>query len=233
MSNYPAILYDSILTDYPNEYTGQVTEWMGMLTINHDAGTDVTCSAIGLARHSLTGQGVTVWYSTNGSTYNTAGVFYPTPGKTFFGLFEQQTARYWRVTIPGLTGFTNSFAVIKLGQALRLQRTIYGGVTPPRFNQTGLKVPQVLQRGQFLNRHTYAKRVRTTYRSDTITGSWARTNLVPLQDHVLTGGGVFYLWRPDDYPDSAVYGFIPSGIQFSNAGPRDFMSVEFEVSGIT
>lgn len=230
MSNAPAILYNNILTAaaYTNEYTGTKASYTSSLTITQDAGSAVVCSGIGIARHTLDGHSVVVEYSSDGISYTTAATFFPTPDRTFFGLFAEQTYRYWRITI---SGGDFDMAVIKLGQALRSQRNIYGGHTPAVFNKTRLRRPGNLMSGQFLNRQNHASRANAEFSATTLVGSWVRSNIVALQDHVNTGGGVFYQWRPDDWSDDALYGFIDGSIQPVNSGPKDLMTVSFNLEG--
>lgn len=231
MSNAPAILYDNILTDYANEYTGTIATYSAGLTITQDAGAAVTCNAVGIARHTLSGQSLTVEYSTDGISYSTAATFYPTPGRTFLGLFDDLSYRYWRLTFGGVDGF--DMAVIKLGDAVRSERNIYAGHTPVLYNRQAVRRPAAMQNGQYLGRQYHARRAISEYTVDNLSATWVRNNIVGLQDAINAGQGLFYNWRPGDYVDDVIYGFLTAPFKPVHTGPGDLMSVQFSIEGNT
>ena len=231
MSNAPAILYENILTgaDYTNEYTGTVTSHTAGLVITETptAGS-TTCNAIGIARHTLAGQSVTVEY--NNGSWNTAATFYPTPGRTFLGLWESVAGTSWRITFSGAAF---DAAVIKLGEAVRGERNMYAGHTPVLYNRQAARRPSAMSRGQYLGRQYHARRAVSEFNLDNVSSTWVRNNIVGLQDAANTGSGLFFNWRPDDHVDDTIYGFLTESFKPVNTGPGDLMSVGFSIEGNT
>lgn len=229
MSNAPAILYENILTgaSYINEYTGTVTSHAAGLTITETPSGSTTCNALGIARHTIAGQSVTVEYD-NGGGWTTAATFYPTPGKTFLGLWDDVAGTSWRITFSGAAF---DAAVIKLGEAVRGERNMYAGHTPVPFNRQAIRRPSSMSRGQYLGRQYHARRAVSEFNIDNVTGTWVRNNIVGLQDAANAGQGLFFNWRPDDYVDDTIYGFLTDSFKPVNTGPGDLMSVGFSIEG--
>jgi hypothetical protein len=90
-----------------------------------DTGDDnSTADYIGIAGHNLSGAtSLSVQYSTTSGPYSWQGAYTPTisSDRTFFGIFTQQTARYWSVLINGASWYVGH---ISLGNRLEVQVSI-------------------------------------------------------------------------------------------------------------
>lgn len=220
-------------------------------SIDVDAGQAVTVDYMALAVSGLTDCRVTLSYSTDGATYTEARQAIVLNNKSAMFLFDQVTARYWRLDILGwaetptlssdfaegvytLGDYTDAqnvyLGVLYLGQALQMQRGIYQDHTPDPFAARNEIRPTVSEGGQWLGRSVVRKGYQESFQWSNLRAQWTRDNFLPFVEHAVTDP-FFVAWRPQGYADEVVYGWTQNDIRPNNTGPRDFMSAEFSVTG--
>jgi hypothetical protein len=227
MSNQPAILYQSVLTDATtgNELTARAFTYD---TLTQALDETESCSAIGIARPSRTGT-VTVQSSTNGTSWTTRGIFSFARDRVMMGIFDSVSAAYWRVIFDSPT----TLSVVKLGAVVRMPQRNYAGVAPPSLNQVIAQAPAAYDRGMYLGRQAYGRVSAVSVSQERVTMAQTRTDVMPLVEAMRRGAGAFVAWRPEKYPGDVVYGFLDGDIRPTNTGTRDYMSLSIAVTGVT
>lgn len=219
-------------------------------TLDIDAGAPVTADYVAFGAHNLAGCRITLSYSTDGSTYSPAIEGVVVRNKAGMMLFEPVTARYWRLDILGWAtsptlslDFVNRvyavgdyteadgtyLGVLYLGRALQMERGIYQGHTPGEFARNDEIRPSVSEGGQWLGRTVVRKGYDTSYSFSNLRADWVRSTLAPFLDAAVTDP-FFIAWRPETKADEVLLGWTQGPIVPTNSGPRDLMSVDFNVS---
>lgn len=215
-----------------------------------DAGAPVTADYVAFGAHNLSGCRITLSYSTDGSTYTPTVEGVVVRNKAGMMLFEPVTARYWRLDILGWAtsptlslDFVNRvyavgdyteaddtyLGVLYLGRALQMERGIYQGHTPGEFARNDEIRPSVSEGGQWLGRTVVRKGYDTSYSFSNLRADWVRSTLAPFLDAAVTDP-FFIAWRPETKADEVLLGWTQGPIVPTNSGPRDLMSVDFNVS---
>ena len=171
-----------------------------------------------------------LYYSIDGITYTKISELNDSSKVSKMGLFEETTARYWRLAILGDTNGFN-IANLKLGLSLAMYRPIYGGHAPLTLSRTTIKKPNISEGGEFLGSTVIRKGLNTSYDYQHLPADWYRQYFDPFVQHVESGNTFYMAWRPEDYPLEVGYCLSNSEITPSNMGVRDLMQVNFSVVG--
>lgn len=196
-------------------------------TINIDAGESVTCDYVGIQQRNVTL--VKIYHSTDGVSY-TLLQEYNTGNKNGadMALFEETSARYWRVEV---TGDNISISAFKIGKALAMSRPIYGGHSPITLNQTVATRPNMSETGQYLGSSVKRKGFTSSYDWQNLKARWYRDNFDPFVNSYPQANPFFMAWRPLTFPSEVAYCLATGNISPSNMGVKDFMSVSMNVEG--
>jgi hypothetical protein len=199
-------------------------------TLTIDAGAAVDVDYFGMASHTFATNGcvITISYSTDGITYTDISDASPGDGKPLLFVFNEITARYWRVTITG--DAVPSLGVLYIGQLLECQRGIYGGHTPVTMGRKTRVIRNKTEGGQFAGISIITEGVQTSIELKHLTADWYRENFEPF---VIAARGkpFFFAWRANDYPYEVGYVWTTGDIRPSNMGIRNLMQVSFDVEG--
>lgn len=217
-------------------------------TIDIDLGRSRTCDYLGLGAHELGGCDIKLYYSLSDVTYTQVAFATLQNNTDVMLLFTPQAARYWRIEIDraeptlsadftlgdyslweGGTGFA-SLAVLFLGEAMPMQRMIYGGHTPGVFSRETSYSDNESEGGQWLGRSIVRQSLTEPFSFVNLTSDWVRDTFEPFLTHAETEP-FFALWRPLGYANECTFGRTQQDIKPSNSGVRDFMSVTFTMSG--
>lgn len=195
-------------------------------------GSAIDSDYIGIAGHNLSDVGavVTIESSADDSTWSTLSEFSPGDNNPIMLIFDTVKAQYWRVSLTVVSG-TPFIGTIYIGEALAMQRRIYGGHTPITLARETVTIPTVSDAGQFLGRSTVRKGVSTTFSWKNLTASWYRQYFDPFAK-VARENAFFIAWRPADYPNEVGFCWTANDIRPANMGVKDFMSVDLSVSGL-
>lgn len=143
-------------------------------------------------------------------------------------LFPAFAARYWRIRF--LNG-DPKVAVIYIGKALAMQRSIYVGHVPITLSRQTITNNNLSENGQYLGRSIVRGGVSTVASFQHLKADWYRANFDPFVKSAREYP-FFFAWRPDGAPNEVGYVWTNEDITPINTGPRDFMAVSFSMQGI-
>lgn len=231
--NAPRILWrnDLFIQEPTDEYdtfidpmTWNLDEVPATIILDIPLDRPIACNAIGIARGDWSGQTIAVAYD-DGSGWTDLGVWQPSPGQPFLGLFEYQTAANWRITI---TNGTLTASVIRFGMALGMQRNTYSGVAP--LTKQINKMPNAQLGAHFVGIQALQTRREQKFDFNKLDAEWVRAYLKPWIE-ASKREAAFVAWRPGQYPRDVVYGFCDDDIKPSNEMANGMMAVKFGIEG--
>ena len=224
-SDFPADMAANELTAFYWRPTELPATW------EVDAGEPVTVNACGIGAHTLAGKVIEV-QQYDGDDWQTIDDFSPGTNDPLLFLFDDVEAERFRIRISG-SGDMPSVGVIFFGQALQMQRPIYGGHSPLPLSRSTTREPNRSERGQWLGMSLVRRGVQTNYDWSNLTAAWYREHFDPFVEYATQSRGTFFIaWRPQDYPAEVGYcWFDQDDIQPNNSGTRDLMDVSMTVRG--
>lgn len=201
-------------------------------TLEIDAGEPVDCDYVGIVAHTLGDEecSLIIEKSDDGDAWQEIESAEFNSNEAFLLLFERTTARYWRLRIDGESG-TPQIGVVYVGEALAMQRPIYGGHTPGKLNRTTTFQNNKSENGQFLGRSIVRKGYSESLSWGNLTAAWYRENFDPFVEAARTTP-FFVAWRPGKFPDEVLYAWTSDDIAPNNSGTRDLVSVSIDVEGL-
>lgn len=197
-----------------------------------NAGAAVTVDYFGIAAHTAgtAGSTLVVRHSpdgTGGSWTDLTDPVSPATDDPILFLFPPTTDQWWDVRVSVATC---AIGVIFVGQALAMQRPIYGGHAPITLSRQTVKLPNRSEGGHFLGRSIVREGLQTSFAWQHLTAAWYRANFDPFIGKARTRP-FFIGWRPLDFSEAA-YGSLDDDVAPSNMGVRDLMSVSMTVRGL-
>jgi len=192
------------------------------------------CDYLGIAAHNLAtiGAVVDIEYSLDeGATWTTLESMSPEDNTPIMLIFSTITARYWRAGITAPSGQAQ-IGAINLGQALVMQRPIYGGHTPITMSRRTEYQNNISDSGQWMGRTVVRKGVSTSFEWKHLTAGWYREYFSPFVKACRTTP-FFIAWYPSKFPREVGYCWTNGDIAPSNMGIRDLMSVTLKVDGFS
>ena len=219
-----------------NKFWSATPNGSSVARISFDLGAATSVSFVGIAAHNLADIGATVslQYSSDGSTWNSAPAGSVTPSDNMAIGFRMVavSARYFRVSVTNASGDV-VIGVVLLSRELLIERTFYQGYPPPL---TPTRVELLTSRtegGHFLGtsaieRGSDVSPVISNLRPEFLRGAtW-----LEFQRSFNRGESLFWAWRPTKYPGDLFYARRPAGagaLVPTNSGPRELMSVELQM----
>jgi hypothetical protein len=191
-----------------------------------DNTTEVVCDYAGVVG-DIEGTTIQVQSSDDGTTWVTQVEGVATKKVAMF-LFEELGARHWRLRF---VNGSPKVSVIYIGKALHMQRSIYVGHSPITLSRATEYSNNLSETGQYLGRSIIRHGVQNSAGYQHLTASWYRQYFDPFVK-AARERPFFFAWRPVQYPDEVGYVWTQGDIQPQNTGPRDFMSVSFNMTGI-
>lgn len=221
---------DAILRPDTHEFW-QASALPATLTI--DLGQARAVDYVGIAGHSIGSNLATVLieHSPDNSVWTTfASALAPVTDAPILFLDTNISRRYWRITLTG-AGDVPQIAVVQIGEALVVQRSIYQGHTPATLARDNTLFQNMSDGGQFLGQYTRRRGVTGQVSLKNLKAGWYRSHFDPFVK-AAREFPFFFAWRPVDWPLEIAYGWTDSNISPSNSGPRDLMQVSFDFRGI-
>lgn len=254
--DYPRILYHNLARDLTDASVAVSSEsssgpadaplspdtysfWMPTslsATWRVDLGSAKVVDACGIAAHDLGTRecSVKVQYSHDDSAWLDATdteVIEDDDDSAVLLLFSPQNARYWRLVVAGVGSPTAIpfLSVIYFGQALTMQRSIYGGHSPLTLSRETVMHRALSRGGHFLGQGI--RRVGFTGSASFrhLTPDWVREEL-DLFIESARQFPYFFAWRPS-YSAEVAYCWTPEDIRPSNMGLKNFMQVNWPMRG--
>ena len=199
-----------------------------------DLGSDAARAAnyVGIAAHTLgtCRATITVASSPDNVTWTDLQSIAPGNNAPIMLLFGSLVARYWRLTVEGDDAIPY-VGVFYVGQALTMQRRIYGGVQSPLFNFDTKVITNRSNTGQTLGRTIVRSAVPQQYQWRHLTRDWVENNIPQFLEDARERA-FFVAWRPSTHPDDVVYGELENDPQLSNMGIRDFLDMSLKMRGV-
>lgn len=200
-----------------------------------NAGAPVDVDYMGIAAHTLGTYGGTfrLEYSLDNVIWQDASGNMTVPDDTpIFVFFPSIFAQFWRLYLEDNGGNPIPFVgVWYIGKVLTMPHEIYAGHSPINLSRQTVVRSNKSEGGQFLGRYIVRSGVATTISFKNLPAVWYRINFDPF---VLEARKTpfFFAWRPTKFPSEVAFGWTNRDISPANAGPRDLMSVAFEMQGI-
>lgn len=226
-------------TDYPKENATDALDWdwweptslPAWIAVEAGSAKDVTY--LGVAAHDFATQGntITPQYSTDGgSTWqDAASAFLPGSNEPIMFIFDKITAQDWRLYIEN--GSIPQVGIVQVGRALAMQRPIYQGHAPMSLSrQTDIR-PNRAEGGSRLGRSIIRRGNATSASFENLSAQWVRDHLDPFIKMARTYP-FFWAWRPNTFSDEVGWGWVNDDIVPENSGPRNLMSVSFDIVGV-
>lgn len=185
---------------------------------------------IGIAAQVLASTIIDIDYSEDGETWTFLESIEPSDNSAIMLLFETVQARYWRFTISG-GAESPEIGVLNIGQALTMERPIYGGHRPGKLSRRTSYSNNMSESGQFLGRSIVRRGYKESFNWQNLTAAWYRENFDPFVAAARTKP-FFIAWRPATFPDEVLYAWTNDDISPSNSGGRDLMTVSINVEGL-
>ena len=181
---------------------------------NLDANADVNFVAI--AAHNLSGQELTIRYSTtNGGALTTITTFKPASNDPFMITFDDTEVR--EIAILATWAGDKEIGYIAAGKTLQMPYPIYGGHAPIELSPNTKYKNNVSNTGQFLGRSIIRQGVETEYSFRFLKPSFVRGEFLAFVNSAKTLP-FFIMWRPDLYPDQVAFGYTTKDIDIQNSG---------------
>jgi hypothetical protein len=143
-------------------------------------------------------------------------------------IFAEVTASKFRIYISAAQD-ESILGIVMLGKSLQFPKTFYGGHAPITINRTTQIVRNKTEAGFDAGVYSLRTGAATGVEITNVRPGWIRDNLEDLNKQLEIRPFVF-AWRPGDYPDDVAYCWLNSPITASNSGPRDLMSLQFDVN---
>lgn len=200
-----------------------------------DAGTAVNVDYLGIGGHTLgdSNATITIQHSTDGINWTNLAEYAPANNNPIMLISEEPIfARFWRVNI--LAADTQPLiGVIYIGEALQMQRPLYGGHSPIDLSRVTKAQPTESEEGQFLGRSVIRMGNATTFEWSNLTDRWYRDFFDPFVRAARTLP-FFIAWYPEKFPEGVGYCWLPNpDIKPVNAGVRNLMTVSMTVKGLS
>lgn len=238
MSNNAIALYNNLLATANGQPQGgevvidddTATRWFPADTdaLEFTALTSTKVTHVGFAAHNLgtTGNSILVEYY-DGSSWLTLTALSSSDDQAKLVDAGTVVATGIRLTAQGSD---INIGIVYVGEAFEFERRFYQGHKPIRFGDQNSRFVTRTAGGQYAGNQVRRRSKSTSVRLSNLTPQFVRTKLEPFRQHYNNGGKFFFSWRPDTFPDEAVFARGDGVMSPSNTGPSAFMGVEFSMT---
>ena len=201
-----------------------------------DAGGNVSYTGDGSSGLLLWGaqleQGPLTPLITTGSTpasstwYAVTPWFFPADDSPIMAFFDPVSAQNWRLNIEAYDS-APSIGVFNAGEALQMERPIYGGHAPITLARQTILRSNYSDTGEYLGRTKQRTYLSTSFAWNNLTAAWIRSNWPSLQNGI-EAEPFWIAWRPASFGEVGFCQVDEVPIP-QNIGVRDLMSVSMNV----
>lgn len=204
------------------------------LTVNLDS--EELVDYVAIARHNFNAAQVAVsveYFDTVGSPTEWVELIAPViPGDDAPLLFRFEAQSFTQIRIRMQPGSAAPYVgVLYIGELLVLQRRIYVGHSPMKYNVQTNAINAQSQAGDFLGRIILSQMTSGKVSLKNLTPEWTRTHLIPFLVFARQSP-FFFAWRPETYPDEVNYAWMTNDPEPQNQLPNGMMMVDLEIKGI-
>lgn len=159
---------------------------------------------IGVAAHNLgtsAGRIVPQHDSDGDDNFTVIGDIEPNDDSPIMFFFDAITSASWRIAL--FRGVLPEIGVFRVGTALKMQRTFYGGASIGRMNRVTEIVANVSGSGELLGRSKKRTILTAPYQWENLTYDWVRANLDGPSGLIQSAevNPLFVAWRPSETQD--------------------------------
>lgn len=122
--------------------------------------------------------------------------------------------------------------VVKAGKLLRMQRPAFQSFSPPDLSIIEERIPSQSNNGSFIGMIMTSESLEVSPSWEHLTTDFVREQIMPFLRASQTEA-FFLAWRPQDWPESVIYGWRTGEIDLQNTGPKSLMSMSFDMSGVS
>lgn len=234
MSNDPIVLYNNALalasTVSPDGETviddDTTQRWFPADTdaIEFTGFPEGEITHIGIAAHSLGTSGASLVVEYFDGSWNALTTITRSDDTALLEAVGPVTATGLRFTADGSE---LNVGIIYAGSVMTFERRFYQGHTPIRFGDQNNRFITRTNGGQFVGNRLRRRSKATSISVDNLTPGFVRFVLEPFRQHYNDGGRFFFSWRPETFPDEAVYAKGEGVMSPTNSGPAALMSADF------
>lgn len=170
---------------------------------------------------------VTVEYSNDDAAWTPVDSVIPADNTAQIYLFEEVSARYWRVSV---SGGIPAIATVYVGKAMVMQRGLYDGHSPINLSRQVGYTTNITETGQFAGRSVVKKGLATSASWQHLTGNWYREYFDKFVQEAISRP-FFWVWNPTEFPQEVAFCWTNNDISPANASRRDWMDVSFDLEG--
>jgi hypothetical protein len=190
---------------------------------------------VAIAKHNLSSAGITV--SVEGS--NDGGATWPLTLVSSTVLSDDDPT-ILRFTAQVLTNVRLKFvggtspariAVLYAGKLLVLQRRIYVGHSPMKYNRVVRSITGMSESGNFLGRVVLDEKRVSEVSLENLPPAWYRSYLDPFFVDAQQRP-FFFAWRPEKYPSEVGFCWMTGNPSVTNSRNNGWMSASFSMEGI-
>jgi hypothetical protein len=150
-------------------------------------------------------------------------------GSVSMPIFEKVFGSRLRINVTASALIPAYVGVVMLGKSTVLPKQFYSGHRPITLNRT-VDLTKNVTEGGFVSGVYHARTgAESSVQIDNVAATWVRNNLADLNKSLETRPFGF-AWRPGAQPDDVAYCWLNSQIAAKNSGPRDLMSLTFDIS---
>lgn len=193
----------------------------------------VTCIAVAAHNVGTLGGFIGVQYSTDsGSTWSDAGTaIAPDDNRSIMWLFDEPPATdYWRIVAFAIGANDLEIGVAFVGNPIVIPRRIYQGYAPPTTPNMVSLQSNVSEGNHLLGSAEIREGSKATANLTNVSPAFLRADSwTDFQSHFNRGGGLFWAWRPTDYPDAFYAWRDGATLAPTNSGPAAFQSFDLSM----
>ena len=199
------------------------------VTARFDLATSSTVNFVAIAAHNLSGQEISIEYSTtDGGALTVIESITPTSNEPFMITFDDIEAR--EIAIVATFAGDREIGVISAGEYLQMPYPIYGGHKPIDLSNQTTYQTNTSDSGQFLGRNVIRRGVSTSYNFKHLSEDFVYGDFSLFKSSAVENP-FFIKWRPDRYETTA-YGFTTKDISIKNmGGANSLMEASFTMRG--
>lgn len=200
-----------------------------------DFGEAMAVDTVFLAAHNLGLEGVSVevFTSDNDVDYVSRGVATPIDDSAIAFMFNNAGAdlspRYVKIVLTGSSD-NAKIGIIRMGKALQMQRSVFGGVAPLGLNRVVSTQQAISEGGAWLSRRVQRVSYQTAMNWQHLSADWYRANFEPFA-RTLPAKPFAFIQNEARMPESVAWCWTDESPAPSNMGIRDLMEVSLNITG--
>lgn len=200
------VSYTGSTSNIINVLSGYVNASSASLRLDTWVAQGGTC--FGIAAHNLWSTGGRIAFehdSDENDTWTTIGTVTPTDDGPLMFFFASVSSPRWRITVDRAA--VPKIGVVRIGDPLVMQRTIYAGASPARMNRATDVISNISHSGELLGRSRKRTILMEGAEWQNLTYSWVRSNLDGVNGLIqsIETNAFFMAWRPENAAPDVSY----------------------------